>query len=435
MTLQRGRVIKKLQRGEKVSAEELDSYHYKDEDPWMNMSRTSTETEKKHHNVKILAVQVFLNEIFNWNEVCDFFKVFPKQFFTIDVFFAYLLIILSTLIIGKCPLKRVVMSAGASFFLLLLLNYYMYINNRYLKHRVDIGVLLMTILTFLYCILGCKSEIRVYAKIYITGCISLILILLAGKYKNYSEDIAKIDDLTMEHNKFFSENAGEDHTYCYLFAATSQDGVYQNAVFYDAFDVPKVGVSRNCFYGNNLYDAARRREFGIKNLYSEITDHNIYFVMREDDTNQDAWETYFSEHSGKEVSLTLVKKYMKKNIYLVYSKPLEELIDLTNVSEGKVINQIKYDISGNHLIVSGAAYLKGCTGFSQNSYIQIVDKQTGSYELYNTIQTCDADKEINEEGYFANISAYIELPDFFDEGDEINLIIEQNNNMYKESFY
>lgn len=432
MTLQRGRAIKKMQSGVKVSMEELDADNYTDVDPWMNING-NTAAVKGKQSMKIAEIHAFMKKNLDWKAFNDFCKKVPKQFFTIDVFFSYLSLILIILVVGNFSEKRVLISAGVSFFLLQLLNYYLYVHDRYLQHRVDVGLLLMASLSFLYCILDERCIIKGNTKIYLTGCIALAAVLLAGRYRNYGDDIKKVDDLTMEQNRVFTENAGKDQVYCYFLAAVQQTGVQQNGVFYGPFDVPEVGVCRNCFYGNNLYDAARRREFGIKNLFSEIVDQNIYLVMQENDTNQSAWATYFSEHSGKEASLTLVKKYMNKNIYRVYSKSLEEVVDLSNVSDGqgRAVNQLEYQISDNHLTLSGSAYLKGQTGFSQNSFVQIIDAQTGDYELYHTLQECDMDKEEEEEGYFADLSADIELPEFYDQDDIIHVIIEQDQKMYE----
>ncbi len=437
MTLQRGQIIQKLQSGEQVNIEELDTEIYTDKDPWLNIKQKDEKIVEKENTLlrniksKIVSIQRLLKKVFNWQSFSQFCKKFPKAFLTMDVFFSYLILIFSMILIGGFALKKIVGAVGISFAIMELLNYYLFINQRYLIHRVDVGILLLACLGFLFCMMD-KNESREHSKKNISLYIVLIIVLLGGKYGVYSEDKKRVSDLTMEQNNVFFQNTAEDDKYCYLLTTTREDGVRQNAFFYDVFDVPKEGSCKNCFYGNNLYEASRRREYGIKNLFTEIVDNNIYLVMKENDTNQEAWRIYFSEHTESDVSLTLVKQFLGKKIYRVHSKPFEEIIDLSKVDDTNemVVSQIKCIVSESKLNFLGVAYLKGKNGFSQNTYIEILDTETGNYKLYNTVMRERDDKTLTDDGYFSNISAELDLPEFYSSDDTINLVIEQSGKIY-----
>lgn len=66
---------------------------------------------------------------------------------------------------------------------------------------------------------------------------------------------------------------------------------------------------------------------------------------------------------------------------------------------GSINGQINYTISDDQMHISGTAYLEGQSGFDQNTYIQIVDKETGEYVLYDTLAVCDGTKKYGDEGY------------------------------------
>ena len=257
--------------------------------------------------------------------------------------------------------------------------------------------------------------------------------LLCVPYQYYGDDRQTVSEDLIATNRLFFEQVGNDSDACYYFAANRSDGSTPLRVFYRAFEVPKVGISKNCFYSNTIYDQKRMEEYGIDRIFVDMVDSDfICLVMSETDTNQSAWEEYLSDYCGTEVKLFLVKDYMGKKIYRALSEPVTEFLKIGELKgAGDIVSDMSFSISENNKFeMEGTAYLRGTSGFSQNSYLQVVDSRTKEYELFLTCQTCDEGKAYGQEGYFAQISASMQLPEFYDEGDIINLLIEENGVFY-----
>lgn len=371
------------------------------------------------------------SKYFNIHTIKKFLKEFPKVFLTIDVFFS-LLLITFIVFLGLVIEKRKLWSALLVMVIdIMALNYYLYANGRYLQHRIDVSIVLVEITIFMYVIIENnvtlkKKDIK---REILWGIVSVMLITIP--YQHYDDDKINYNDNTVALNKIFYQETEKDSKSCYYFGARREGGSTAMRIFYTAFEVPEVGISRNCFFSNTLYDKERMKLFGIDKIFEDITDSNhIYLVLDQKDGNQKEWEKYISKYSGRDVKLILAKQYCDKKIYYCVSKPLNKLIKYIK-NNAKIKKDIEFTISNeNMLTVKGNAYLDGESGFMQNLYIQIKDFKTGKHEVYPVTQTCDSNKEYGEEGYFSKFNTTVQLPDFYDETNEISIIIEQDGEFY-----
>lgn len=373
------------------------------------------------------------SKYFNLNTIEKFFKEFPEAFLTIDVFFALLLIVL-IVFLGFVIEKKTLGGALAVIVIdIMALNYYLFVNGRYLQHRVDISIVLVEVTIFMYVIIENNAALKkIDIRREILWGIAFIM-FISSPYQYYDDDKINYNDNTVALNKIFYQEIEKDSTSCYYFGARRDGGSTAMRIFYTAFEVPEVGMSQNCFFSNTVYDKERMKLYGIDKIFEDITDSDyIYLVLDQEDGNQEEWEKYISKYSGRDVKLILAKQYCKKNIYYCVSKPLNKLVKSKYIKNNSKINKdIEVSISNeNMLTVRGNAYLEGESGFLQNMYIQIKDSQTNKYDVYPVTQTCDISKEYGKEGYFSKINTTVQLPDFFDETDKISIIIEQDGEFY-----
>ena len=383
-------------------------------------------------NAEITEKREGIFDKYNWKSVVSFLKEFPKAFLNIDVCFCLLLV--EILIFLCCKIKRqdfwgAVLVPNAVLFAL---NYYLFVSGRYLQHRVDVGIFMVVCSIFLFVVAESEGiEVRHVERPVAVG-IGMFL-LLNVPYQYYPDDRETVREDVIATNRLFYEQTEKDSGSCYYFAANRGEGSTPMRVFYNTFEVPKVGSGKNCFYSNTIYDKKRMRLYGIDKIFVDMADSDsIYFVMSETDTNQPAWEEYLSEYCGTEVKLVLVKDYLGKKIYRAFSKPITDCLAVKDLEETDgIVSEISFSVSENNKFeMEGTAYLQGKSGFSQNSYIQVLDSQTKRCEIFVTCQTCDMKKTYGDEGYFAQINASIELPAFYDEEDVINLIIEDAGTFY-----
>ena len=441
MTPEKGQIIKALkEKNDEELLRLLNEYKTKDAVNKKNVAETQqlvkTQTVTKQEDNAIMqqnenndqdtAVKQLIQKVFSLKNMQKFFKLFPKSFLEIDVCVPFFIIIVVLLCCSEVKIQELIEAVIVSGGMLLLLMYYLYINGRYLQNRVDVGIVITSIVIFLYWMMQMEIEPSdiILQK---TKMIPLIVLsMLCGVYFYYYGDYQTPNDKTiLENYKFYEQASGGTDIYS-LGYCKELGGEIQ--VFYNVFDVPEIGIARNIIRGNYIWNLLKR-----KTMFMDIIDNeNIYFTLALGDSNELAWETYFSEHSGKDVHLTKIKEYLDKKVYRVSSKSLDEIIDIPDrVYTDNILEAIECTIYDDQMNVSGTVYLKGESGFNQNTYIQIVNRKTGKYELYDTLAGSDETKEYGEDGYFGKIAANISVPEFNSKYNTVYIILEQNGQYYK----
>ena len=97
-------------------------------------------TQKREQNL--------LKKVFDISNITGFFKEYPLFFLKTDVFYCYLILILLCIFFYSQK-GELVVAVGISLGMLLLFSYYLFINNKYGLHRVDVGLVLFSIIIFL----------------------------------------------------------------------------------------------------------------------------------------------------------------------------------------------------------------------------------------------------------------------------------------------
>lgn len=416
MTLEKGAVIRALKNGDSEDVQTaLEAYQSGEQEE----AKQNTK-EKTAYIEKIISL---LKKVCSMKNIGEFFKIFPKSFLRIDVCTAYFMLVI---FLAGCWRGRWYDFAGAvgvSSGILLLLMYYLYINGRYLQHRVDVGIGMAIIAIFLYLIF--KEKALYEKRVEIKMLYLLSLLFLCGCYNYYWDDVQPVGDETMSVNQIYYEQM-EKGSSRYMQGANR---IFSSLLYhsYGAFDVPAVGAMKN-----EVKVGTKSSITG--NSYLDVVDNtDMYFVLWHQDANEAAWETFFSEHAGKQVQLTQIKSFLNRKIFRVSSKSLEDIVEIPdNISSTNNIKaDIECDVSDNQMTIDGTAYLAGESGFGQNTYIQIIDKETGEYALYDTLAVCDETKEYGDEGYFAQITANFSVPEFYSEYDTVYLILEQEGMYYR----
>ena len=446
ITLEKGEIIQAMREGDNEKVEELllmfqfGEYYSgigkgeKEDTLIVRQTEKNCSISGKKTEIPIVVVDLIdalalqVKKIFNIDRIMSYFKIFPRVFLKIDVWVVYFIMLLLVPIcwgIRKRDwCKGVLMSAG----MLLLLNYYLYINGRYLQHRADVGIVFVVIVTFLLLITEQEYSLvdregRKKWAFAITVCL-----LLNGKYIHWSDDYQTPNKQSIALNQIFFKETANDTEHYYVTGRNRELGSMILVFSKNAYDIPKIGVMQNVLRGNSILELLKEDNYFIDMIDNE----NKYFIMANTDQNETAWEIYFTEHSGTKTELVLVKQFLGKKIYRVRSKAVRQMVDVSEMTESIDVKAEKteYKVSKSKLEFFGTAYLSDENGFSQNAYIQIVDSRTGEYELYDTLASCDETKSYGDEGYFAKLFAEIELPDFYNQNSKINLVIEQDGKFY-----
>lgn len=318
MTSERIDVLRNINSGMITSKNQLEKDEYIDQDIWEAYQRYINELETKHsdgyentvsfgiggHNLESLykKLMVYLNS----DSLIGFFKKFPKVFLTIDVAFAYLMCVFLSLIISHRERIFSFLGALVSFLIGLVLNYYLYVNGRYLQHRVDVGIFCTLICIFIV-LYKYNSDIEEEKeKIHVIH-LSIILMLLSliTPYEYFWDDRYSYSDQQVVQNQELVKYMMETENISFLIAGTKEGGTKWYR-YRDAFTVPLKGSQKNLFSSYWFGECERYEEYGIKYIYSDMIDNDsIYLVLADEDKNEGAWEEYISKHSGKETHLEL----------------------------------------------------------------------------------------------------------------------------------
>lgn len=334
MTKERVDVLRKVNEGKIKNKEQIETYEFHDKDIQEDFEQYVTDRKNNNKRYKKSASLGMNQHVFaslgksvrlylDFENITEFFKKFPKAFLTIDVAFAYLLCVILILVTLHRKNLFSFIAVMLSFFIGLLLNYYMYVHERYLQHRVDVGVFLTLICM---CIILYQYEVREKTELEKKYAIRIGMLLIAvgliTPYKYYGDDYNPYSDDQLLQNQNLMQYMEKNENCCYQLVGTMNKGVTWNK-FYDAFTVPKKCCESNIFYSYSIGNLQQYQEHGISYVYSDIVDNDsIYLVLNDNDTNEVAWEEYISKHSGKEVELEFQENIYGAKFYLVKSADL-----------------------------------------------------------------------------------------------------------------
>lgn len=361
----------------------------------------------------------------------DSLHTFPVSFLKIDVFYCYIILIIVLLYCSKN--KECLYYVGFTFALLWALNVYLFIKGRYLMHRADVGVIFNICLVLLYLFM---YQTRDFAEKSMNKKIIflILLCLIVTPARNFYDDRDRVSQTDIANNKIFYANTAEDeHFYVFVNTRNSND---RKSYGFDIYDVPQKGLQKNTF-GLIMYPPKVQNvieSLGIEDPYLDLIDGTgMYLVTGETDEMLEEVLKYVEKKSGKSVSAVCVKNFLGKSIYRVNSKDITDVYTFTNVIEdvSKVNENLQFTIKKGKLKVAGSVFIEGENDFYQNVYIDIVDSQTNNHQLFYTLQTLNEEFEVGTSGWCSNISAKIKLPEFYDESDEIYLMIETQDATYK----
>lgn len=432
------------QYDEWIQSEELDWRRSYVQDTGVIVSEDAIE-EYEENNISENDIYIWKNWNYDWNTVTDntiktfekfnmaygkkeisnisnqiiqnFLKVFPLSYLKTDVFYLYLILGVS-LILSTKNSRKALFNIVLSIIFFMSMNLYLYYQGRYLIHRVDVGIILESII-----LLGTNALFEEH-KINRKFIFSIIIcLLLCGNYLNGEDDL---NGWNNEQVEVVLENIGKDQNHLYVYCKDARGGVLY---YLNAYDVPQKGSLKNFVRGDAIdpETLAIYKNYEIKNPYLDVLDNNnMYLLMDQNNTDEDKWRTYISEHTKKDVELVKVKDYGDIKLYKVISKSIEENIDFSNIKDSDAIEYKIYDVQKDDgtLYISGNSYIDGTTGYSENIYLKVKSQDTVSY--YLTLQTLNQNKTSGQDGLYADFSVSI---DGIDEGEmpELWLVIENSD--------
>lgn len=378
-----------------------------------------------------------VTRIFNLENILGFLKIIPVHLLKIDVYLCYLALLFGVTFSSGWKKKiNLVWAMLASIIPLLAINYYLYISQRYFQHRVDVAIFFNIICIFIYYILENESEIYYEKKVAVRSLGTALMIYMLIDYGLWADDKPLCDEQDMRINKEFYENTYRDEEHIYVIGNKRQNIMARDDCFY-ALEVFPKGFYSNIIRGYDVYmKELYQKQNGIgTSPYIDVVDNEqMYFVLASDDGNQQEWEEYIGKHSGKNVSLVLVKEYLNRKIYRVVSDDVSSQMasqGYKNGDETKVNCDIEASLDGQQLQVDGNISISGTNSFTQNVYIVIKDVQTETEVIYYALQNIYKENMGNDEQKFSGITARVDLPATYESNDEIFIIVENEGCRYK----
>lgn len=369
------------------------------------------------------------SRVFDVNNIFKFFKHFPLKLLNIDVYIA-LIIIFFVLFLCASQQRVVILGGIISNAYMLLLNYFLYVNGRFLQHRVDVGIVMGTILLMLILARGRQYKINKKQIIPL-----MVIITLCGNYLKFQDDLPPVSETKMADNKALFKMTQGDMEHCYVVCNDSEGRYFITSV--EAYDTLEVGSRRNVI-AVNYYEPmikSNLKKYSLVNPYLDCLDRNdIYLMFRGDNDDQEKWEKYITKHTGKDTKLELVKEYYGVKLYKAHSKEIDEILDFSNSKEGDIvidgleINSTKDD----KISVSGNAHLQGTQGYNENVYLEAYDNRTGEVRYLYTTQTIDHTLETTDEGYYSHFETTVDISEEMLEGISLYVIIEDEGQLYRQ---
>ena len=295
--------------------------------------------------------------------------------------------------------------------------YYMSYMGR-LQHHVDVVVMIAgAFLLLYYCF---PSEVK--RKTQLQLCISMgfvFIIFIQRFYINisnssyYTEELGKPGKSQIENykkNKDLLELFSEDENHLYNFLAYETNWTYDAA--WNIFEVVTPDFYHN-LYTTNRYAIPPTDQilsnYSIKNVYKEAIDSDVVYYVSTDRLREhmDILCQYLKEHYNENTYYTIVKQIDDVNVYRFNAgeiKPSWKESDIIN--EADIISDVQINHNDDGTItVSGYAFLEDIDSFSQNIYIEAVDKITGE-SIYTYGVQKENDLFVEKDKYHGRYSSF-----------------------------
>lgn len=383
-------------------------------------------------NQKRGRAENLFEKMLSGRNVLEFFKVFPLSFLKIDCFAFLLGVFVLTFFESKAWCVKQIFGAVFSLAGMLGINYYLFINERYLRHRVDIVVILMLALIFLTFVDGTQVKNERFNRKKCGELIVLITMVFLFRLQYSADHYECPSETLLSRNKAFYENARKDDE-LYLLANTHLKAT-EKTVCFGPLDRPEIGLYNNICFEYDPATKAQYKNSGIGNPFSTICDNpKMYLIMVDWDESIKSWEEYVGKHCDKEAKAFLVKEFFGKKIYRFNSRRLEECINLSTYV-GEIPNEeinAKINVNESDISVEAVLRMTDVNMFTKNVYLQIVDSDTQDYELFYTYEKESASMGAESNIMETLVSAEIEMPPFYDESDAVYILVEDGGNFYR----
>ena len=220
-----------------------------------------------------------------------YIHLFPIKFFTISVFYVFLMVLLFSILTGKFS-GEAVLSLLYEAIMVMLLYFYLYYQGRYLYNRVDVGIWFAASLIVLW---NYQPGNRRYALGLggVLTVLALVVCVLQGQWitrtrfntQGYSPKV-----------RAFIEKIHSDPEHLYL----TKMGTVSFAKAYGVFDVIPKGIADNLYplggwTANTPVYTEVLNKYGVTNPFRDmIGNEHIYLVDKEIEKTMEYLHTYYS---------------------------------------------------------------------------------------------------------------------------------------------
>ena len=251
---------------------------------------------------------------FSAENVFGFLKAIPLEMLKIDVFVVFLALLLFLAISLKNK-KECLYLIVYTMVPIYILNYYMYISERFFQHRVDVALIYCAIcIMFVILIERDSKMVKIEKKRFI-----VFVLLLTISHTYWQDDFSMVTKEQKDDNYEFYNSVNNDGN-IYVCVNKRDNRIARMEAFYALEVIPK-GFYKNIIRGYDVYSRYYLLKEGVGYPYTEILNNSkMFLVMAADDTNQKHWEEYLSKRNGCSVELQLVKTVNNRNVYKVMSK-------------------------------------------------------------------------------------------------------------------
>lgn len=234
----------------------------------------------------------------NSDYVKDFIRTMTKGYMAKPIFYVFLATVIMWLFFGK---KNWISIVGIAYAAVVAagLNWYMFSMARFLKDRVDVGIIVAAMLVVLWTFKNTKPLFN-----NIVGMIGVIIsfVLLQYAWSDSYRWNQDGKDISIADNRMVAEEIAQDKEHLYLNKAVGFS--YSDA--YDVFDRIPQGVSENVFtLGGWTCGMPANREklekFGISNVYEDsIGNDNVYIIDKDINTTIKYINDYYNSDARAE---------------------------------------------------------------------------------------------------------------------------------------
>lgn len=384
-----------------------------------------------------------ISKFFDIYKIDTFFKTDVLRNIKTDVWFAFFMIALFVSILSGAN-KKLIGMFSVSIVIFLAFEYYLYTNERWGKHRVDVSVAAFMVVVFLLLIdkiIVAPQKSEIGKPLMVTFLLYILLV-----YNNVPEDYnaaTKNIQTQIEQNKLFysQTNMDKDNVYFQLITDGKAGGGYFDVVLQqNAFEKIKPGYLKNIMFSfpTPIKDEVMRDEYGITDIWLDVIDNEkMYIVLPNDKLGNgmvDLTANYLSDRKGETVRLVKVKYYSDKNVYKAYTDSYQLTQPFFDDNSGQ--KSLVYQLEGNHSLesngvkltydikeftikLSGTIPADSDYAFQNNAYLRVTDKDTGETDFYDIFQNFG--NAAIEKSYRIYLTQ--ELPDYYSQDDELSLVL------------